>query len=74
MSDLADKTASLAKRLRHAMTTMQNDDLSAPGTDKRARHVARVNTLLDAAELLESLAREVKERASRSPVDYVVHL
>lgn len=51
------KAAALAKRLRHAMVTMQNDDLSAPGTDKRARHILRTEVLLDAADFLEALAR-----------------
>jgi hypothetical protein len=47
---------SLAKRLRHAMVTMQNDDLSAPGSEKRSRHIERTDALLDAAEFLETLA------------------
>ena len=57
---MTDETSStqavaLAKRLRHALVTMQNDDLSAPGTDKRTRHISRTDALLDAAEFLEAM-------------------
>jgi hypothetical protein len=48
----------IAQRLRHAMVTMQNDDLSPPRTEKRSRHIARIDVLLDAAEFLEGLGRD----------------
>lgn len=39
--------------LKQAVITASNDDLSKPGTDKRQRHVARIDAMQDAIELLE---------------------
>lgn len=70
MTDETSSTqaAALAKRLRRALVTMQNDDLSAPGTEKRTRHVSRSDALLDAAEFLEALA--IPSGGERSSPDF----
>jgi len=47
---------SLAQRLRDAAQSAQNDDLSKPQTEKRERHIIRVEAILDAAEYLEEAA------------------
>lgn len=47
--------SALALRLRDAAQTAQNDDLSKPYTEKRQRHVMRVEAMLDAAEYLEEV-------------------
>ena len=46
----------LALRLRDAAQTAQNDDLSDPMSEKRDRHVIRVEAMLDAAEYLEEIS------------------
>src|SRR6185312_15606024 len=46
----------LALRLRDAAQTAQNDDLSRPISEKRDRHVIRVEAMLDAAEYLEEIS------------------
>jgi len=46
----------LALRLRDAMQTAQNDDLSEPLSEKRDRHAIRIDAMLDAAEYLEEIA------------------
>ena len=51
------EAADLAKRLRHAVMTASNDDVTQAMTDERARHAARVAAILDAAEFLEEMAR-----------------
>jgi hypothetical protein len=45
----------LVARLRHAITTASNDDLSAPGTDLRVRHCMRIATMQDAVDALTAL-------------------
>lgn len=52
----ANAAKALAGRLHYAATTMQNDDLSEPQTEKRQRHIARYEALIDAVEFLEKLA------------------
>ena len=42
----------LARRLRYAAQTAQNDDLSQPETERRRRHVERIAVILEAAEFL----------------------
>lgn len=46
----------LAQRLRDAAMTAQNDDLSKPKSEKRERHIIRIETILDAAEYLKETA------------------
>jgi hypothetical protein len=53
--------AALALRLRDAAQTAQNDDLSKPDTEKRQRHVIRVEAMLDAAEYLEEVMPAVPQ-------------
>jgi hypothetical protein len=43
-------------RLKHAKITEVNDDVSEPDSEKRARHVWRVEAMADAIEFLEGLA------------------
>lgn len=47
------RAASIAVALRHAATTATNDDLTELSSEKRHRHVDRVETMLAAAEFLE---------------------
>lgn len=47
------RAADLGKRLRHAITTAMNDDLSEVGTDKRKRHCDRLDVMSAAAAFLE---------------------
>lgn len=47
------RAASLAGSLRHAVTTASNDDLTEAGTEKRQRHIERVDVMIAAAEFLE---------------------
>ena len=42
------------QRLRHAISTASNDDLSAPMSEKRRRHVERVSAMRDAIDLLSA--------------------
>lgn len=42
-------------RLRYAILTATNDDLSEPGTEKRTRHIARIEAMHDAMEEIVSL-------------------
>lgn len=49
--------AEIAKRLRQAAVTAQNDDITIPSSANRKRHVARVDAMLEAAEFLEAIAR-----------------
>lgn len=46
----------LADRLKRALTTMVNDDVSAPGSEQRARMVERCSAMLDAIEQLRGEA------------------
>ncbi len=46
----------LRRRVLRAVTTVSNDDLSEPRSDKRTRHVERITTLLDVAETIDALA------------------
>jgi hypothetical protein len=54
--------ADLVKRLRHAITTATNDDLSAPGTDKRQRYVERIGAMYEAIDAL-ARADQVRDAA-----------
>jgi hypothetical protein len=47
----------LAKRLRHAFTTMTNDDESKAQSERRARMMVRQDAILDAAEHIEAEPR-----------------
>jgi len=58
---VSDDVAGMIERLRHAATTASNDDESAIGTEKRRRHVERVDVMLEAAALLQSLSEQVAE-------------
>jgi hypothetical protein len=53
-SQTSPETETLARRLEHCIITMQNDDLSKPGTEKRARHVYRSETMRDVVEYLRA--------------------
>ena len=53
--------AGLVERLHHASTTAANDDLSAPMSDQRRRHVERFSAMVDAATALQSLSAELAE-------------
>lgn len=44
--------SALADKLVHAATTASNDDISEPMSDKRKRHVERVDAMLEAADSL----------------------
>ena len=50
--------------LRHAITTMVNDDLSEPGTEKRARFVEQLAAMEAAAEALEE-ANQIRTAARK---------
>lgn len=58
---MTDTTEELVARLNHAMTTMANDDLSAPHTDKRKRFVERMAAMRDCVDALEALTAELAE-------------
>jgi hypothetical protein len=45
----------IVERLRHAATTASNDDLSSQGTEKRHRHVERIDAMLAGADEIEKL-------------------
>jgi hypothetical protein len=45
----------IVERLRHAATTASNDDLSSQGTQKRSRHVERIDAMLAGADEIEKL-------------------
>lgn len=65
MSDLLPlpEPASIAQALRHSIRTASNDDLSEPMTEKRTRHVARIEAMHAAVEYLEgALAERLAER------------
>jgi len=47
------RAADLGKRLRHAITTAMNDDMSEPGTEKRKRLSDRLDAMSAAAAFLE---------------------
>lgn len=47
------RAADLGHRLRHAITTAMNDDESEVGTEKRKRHLDRVEAMSDASAFLE---------------------
>jgi hypothetical protein len=53
----------LALRLRDAIRTAQNDDLSKPQTEKRERHIIRIEAMMDAAEYLEETSVSSTHRA-----------
>jgi len=52
-ADAAGQAADIARRLRKSVQTASNDDYSEAGTDKRLRHVQRIETMSDAADFLE---------------------
>jgi hypothetical protein len=55
MSDVIEK-------LRYAMQTASNDDLSSePGTEKRRRHVERLGTMAQAIGVIEQQRATLKE-------------
>ena len=45
----------LAKELLHSAATASNDDVSAPMTEERRRHSARLEAMREAAERLEAI-------------------
>lgn len=47
------RAADLGRRLRHAVTTAMNDDLSELGSEKRKRHCDRLDVMSAAAAFLE---------------------
>ena len=47
------RAADIGRRMRHAITTAMNDDLSEVGTDKRKRHCDRLDVMSEAAAFLE---------------------
>lgn len=47
------RAADLGRKLRYAITTAMNDDLSEIGTEKRRRHSDRLDTMSAAAAFLE---------------------
>ena len=47
------RAADLGRRLRHAITTAMNDDESEVGTEKRKRHLDRVDVMSAASAFLE---------------------
>lgn len=49
-----DPVQELANRLQHAITTMQNDDVSHPQSEYRQRHIARYETMADVLEFLRT--------------------
>jgi len=54
-----DDTQEIILRLRHAYATASNDDMSKPGTQKRARHCERLAAISDAINEIESLRQGV---------------
>ncbi len=51
----ADQSSdTIVARLRHSITTACNDDHTEIGTEKRARHSARIDAIYDAIEFIES--------------------
>jgi hypothetical protein len=50
----------LPERLRHAAATAQNDDYTEPMSEMRARHVARVMVMAEAADEIERLRIAMK--------------
>ena len=78
-----EEVARLEKALRHAATTASNDDYTKAGSTERARHVARIMAILEAADALALFApilaekeRELAELKGRLAVrmDYLVGL
>lgn len=61
--------SSIVLRLRDAAQTAQNDDLSKPQTEKRQRHIIRVEAILDAAEYLEEMAAQPSQGAGNGEAD-----
>jgi hypothetical protein len=47
------RAVDLARRLRHAITTAMNDDMSEPGTEKRKRAMDRFEAMSAAAAFLD---------------------
>lgn len=47
------RAADIGRRLRFAITTAMNDDLSEVGTEKRKRHCDRLDVMSEAAAFLE---------------------
>lgn len=56
-----------ATLLRHASTTMQNDDYSKPHTNERARLISRIDAILGASELLDRLALSPSATGAAEP-------
>lgn len=64
--DVIAERLRVAIRLRHAITTLSNDDYSEAGTRERSRHVERITSMMEAAdvfdEMLADLSRTLKEQ------------
>lgn len=58
----------LKRRLLHSITTAMNDDISKVGTDKRLRHMDRLDAMSAAAEFLEKYGSALCEDCP--PVGY----
>jgi hypothetical protein len=53
--------ADIVTRLRRSITTASNDDESKPGTEKRRRHIERMEAMNDAIDLIwQSVEPEAK--------------
>ena len=48
----------MTAKLRHAVTTSTNDDLSKVGTVKRKRQIERIHIMLEAIEWIEQVGRK----------------
>lgn len=58
----------IVERLRMAATTATNDDVTHPSSEKRKRHVARVDALLAGADEIERLRaalQKIKDQCER---------
>ena len=51
----------LVKRLSHAITTATNDDTTEVGTEKRNRHVDRINVMLDVRARIEAMTAALEK-------------
>lgn len=48
----------MAAKMRHAIATMTNDDLSKVGTEQRARQVERIDIMLETVDWIEQSDRK----------------
>lgn len=55
----------IVERLRHAATTACNDDMSEPMSEKRTRHIRRVQAMRDGADEIEAHERSSGIMAER---------